>query len=92
MGPKRTHRIALLTVLATSALTGSCAGGPSGFPEVGGWTQAGEVRIYTAGGSNLACNYVYSAAPDRFDASIGSVEDMLKSMTIEFLGPMFSLD
>ena len=51
-----------------------------------------KVRIYTAGGSNLACNYVYSAAPDRFDASIGSVEDMLKSMTIEFLGPMFSLD
>jgi len=48
MGPNRTHRIALLTVLATSALTASCAGGPSGFPEVGGWTQTGEVRVYNA--------------------------------------------
>ncbi|MGD2154356.1 MAG: hypothetical protein PVG79_13890 [Gemmatimonadales bacterium] len=44
----RTHRIALLTVLAASALTASCAEAPSGFPEVEGWTQAGEVRIYTA--------------------------------------------
>ncbi len=45
MGPKGTHRISVLTALA---LTTSCAGGPSGFPEVEGWTQAGEVRIYTA--------------------------------------------
>ena len=48
MGPKRTHRIALLTVIAISALTASCAGGPSGFPEVEGWTQTGEVRVYNA--------------------------------------------
>ncbi|UCC83789.1 MAG: hypothetical protein JSW46_02320 [Gemmatimonadota bacterium] len=45
MGSKSAHRIALLTALA---LTPSCAGGPSGFPEVEGWTQSGEVRIYTA--------------------------------------------
>jgi hypothetical protein len=35
-------------VLAASALTASCAEGPSGFPEVAGWTQSGEVRVYTA--------------------------------------------
>ena len=43
-----THRISTLTVFAASALTASCASGPSGFPEVGGWTQAGEVRVYNA--------------------------------------------
>ena len=48
MGPKRILRITLLTVLAGSALTASCAEGPSGFPEVEGWTQAGEVRVYNA--------------------------------------------
>jgi len=48
VGPMRAHRLALLTVLATSALAASCAERPSGFPEVEGWTQAGEVRIYTA--------------------------------------------
>ena len=48
MEHKRTHRIAALTVLATSAFTASCARGPSGFPEVDGWTQAGDVRVYTA--------------------------------------------
>lgn len=42
------HRLALLTVLTASALAASCAESPSGFPEVEGWTQAGEVRIYTA--------------------------------------------
>ena len=46
MGPKRTLRIGLLTALA---LTASCDRGPSGFPEVEGWTQTGEVRVYTAG-------------------------------------------
>ena len=48
MGAKRTHLIALLMVLAASALTASCAGGSSGFPEVPGWTQAGEVHVYNA--------------------------------------------
>ena len=37
-----------MAVLAASALTASCAGGPSGFPEVGGWTQTGDVRVYNA--------------------------------------------
>jgi hypothetical protein len=46
--PKRPHGIPLLTVLVASAVTASCAGGPSGFPEVEGWTQDGEVRAYTA--------------------------------------------
>ena len=48
MAPKRIQRIARLRVLAASALTASCAGGPSGFPEVEGWTQTGEVRVYNA--------------------------------------------
>jgi hypothetical protein len=48
MGRNRTQRIALLRVLATSAFAASCAGGPSGFPEVEGWTQTGEVRVYNA--------------------------------------------
>ncbi len=48
MGPRRTHRPALLTILAGSALTVSCAERPSAFPEVEGWTQSGEVRIYNA--------------------------------------------
>ncbi|UCG87874.1 MAG: hypothetical protein JSW71_04830 [Gemmatimonadota bacterium] len=48
MGPKRTHRIAPFMVLATAALTTSCAGGRSGFPEVDGWTRTGEVRVYNA--------------------------------------------
>ncbi len=48
MGSIRTHRSTLTTVLAASVLTASCAEGPSGFPEVEGWTQSGDVRIYTA--------------------------------------------
>ncbi len=48
MGSQGTQRVARLTVLAAAALTASCAGEPAGFPEVAGWTQAGEVRIYTA--------------------------------------------
>ncbi len=48
MGSQRTHRIARLTVLAAAALTPACGGEPSGFPEVAGWTQSGEVRVYTA--------------------------------------------
>ena len=48
MGPHRISRIARLTVLAASAFAASCTGGPSGFPEVEGWTQAGEVRVYNA--------------------------------------------
>ena len=38
----------MTTALAASALTASCASEPSGFPEVEGWTQTGEVRMYTA--------------------------------------------
>jgi hypothetical protein len=38
----------LTTALAASALAASCASEPSGFPEVEGWAQTGEVRVYTA--------------------------------------------
>jgi hypothetical protein len=34
--------------LTALALVTSCAGGPSGFPDVEGWTQTGEVRVYNA--------------------------------------------
>ena len=44
----KTHLLALLVVAAGSPLSSSCSDGASGFPEVGGWTQSGEVRIYTA--------------------------------------------
>jgi len=45
VGSKSTHRIALLlTCLAASA----CVAEQSGFPKAEGWTQAGEVRVYTA--------------------------------------------
>jgi hypothetical protein len=46
---KRKRRTALAAALAAATvLTASCASQPSGFPEVEGWTQTGEVRIYTA--------------------------------------------
>ena len=46
---KRRRSIALTAALTVaSALTASCASEPSGFPEVAGWTQTGEVRMYTA--------------------------------------------
>lgn len=48
MGPQRTRRLNLLPALSVWVLTASCAGEPAGFPEVEGWAQAGEVRIYTA--------------------------------------------
>ena len=48
MEPERRHLIHRSMLLAALALTLSCAGGPSGFPEVEGWTQIGEARIYTA--------------------------------------------
>lgn len=44
----RARRIPRLTALAAATLSASCAGGPSGFPEMEGWTQVGEVRVYTA--------------------------------------------
>lgn len=48
MGLERAHQLALVTAFAASALTTSCARERSGFPEVEGWTQSGEVRVYTA--------------------------------------------
>jgi hypothetical protein len=41
-----TFQKTLLAVLAGSALSVACGAGPSGFPEVDGWTQTGEVRVY----------------------------------------------
>jgi hypothetical protein len=38
---------ALTTALVGSALASACGDGSPGFPEVDGWTQAGEVRVYT---------------------------------------------
>ena len=48
MKPKRTNRIPPLVVVAASALTASCGGGPAGFPAVEGWTKEAEVRAYPA--------------------------------------------
>ena len=48
MVSKRRRSIALTAALAALALTASCGGEPSGFPEVAGWTHTGDVRIYTA--------------------------------------------
>ncbi|KPJ88036.1 MAG: hypothetical protein AMS18_13860 [Gemmatimonas sp. SG8_17] len=48
MGRNRTDWIALLILLTTSTFTTSCAGGQSGFPQVEGWTRAGEIRAYNA--------------------------------------------
>ncbi len=48
MARTRTLRTAPLTGLTSLALLTSCAGGPSGFPTVEGWTQTGEVRVYNA--------------------------------------------
>ena len=51
--------VARITLLVATALTASCADEPSGFPQVGGWTQSSEVRIYT--GENL-WEYIDGAA------------------------------
>ena len=48
MKHRRQSHFARITVLATTALTASCADHPSGFPQVEGWTQSSEARIYTA--------------------------------------------
>lgn len=48
MEPKGTRWLAPVAALAAWALSATCGRGPSGFPEVAGWTQSGEVRIYTA--------------------------------------------
>lgn len=45
---QRRRQLALSAVLLTAALTASCADQPSGFPQVDGWTQSGEVRVYSA--------------------------------------------
>lgn len=42
------RQLALSAALVTAALTAACAGQPSGFPQVDGWTQSGEVRVYSA--------------------------------------------
>ena len=42
----------------------------------------------SSGGYFLACNYVYSAAPARFDANVDMVMDFLKGLKVEFLGPL----
>ncbi len=42
------RNVARVAVLATAALTASCTDRPSGFPQVEGWTQSSEVRIYNA--------------------------------------------
>ncbi len=48
MGRIRNHRLSSLIVLSAAALTFSCSGEGSDFPEVEGWTQAGEVLTYNA--------------------------------------------
>lgn len=45
---EKRRQLARSAVLVTAALTASCADQPSGFPQVDGWTQSGEVRIYNA--------------------------------------------
>ena len=44
----RTRLTPRLTLLTAWALTASCSGGTAGFPEVEGWEQVGDVRVYTA--------------------------------------------
>jgi hypothetical protein len=38
----------ILTALAASSVLLACAADRSGFPQVNGWTQSGEARVYTA--------------------------------------------
>ena len=44
----RTRLIPRLTLLTAWAFTASCSGGSAGFPEVEGWEQVGDVRVFTA--------------------------------------------
>ena len=46
-----------------------------------------KVLHFSSGGFYLACNYVYSAAPERFDENVDFVMDMLHGLVAEFLGP-----
>ena len=48
MNLTRTRLTPRLTFLAAWASTVSCSGGTAGFPQVEGWTQVGDVRVYTA--------------------------------------------
>ncbi len=48
MRQQKKGRFAPVPAIAAAALALSCAAEPSGFPQVEGWTQSTEVRIYTA--------------------------------------------
>ena len=48
MRRQKKSRLAPVPSLAAAALALSCTAEPSGFPQVEGWTQSTEVRIYTA--------------------------------------------
>lgn len=46
-----------------------------------------KVLHLSSGGYYLACNYIYSASPERFDQNVDMVLDLLKGLGVEFLGP-----
>ncbi|MCH8082496.1 MAG: hypothetical protein IID52_08965, partial [Proteobacteria bacterium] len=46
-----------------------------------------KVLHLSAGGFYLACNYIYSASPERFDQNVDMVMDFLKDLGVIFLGP-----
>lgn len=46
-----------------------------------------KVLHLSAGGFYLACNYIYSASPERFEQNVDMVMDFLKDLGVIFLGP-----
>jgi len=46
-----------------------------------------KVLHLSAGGYYLACNYIYSASPERFDQNLDMVMGILEGLRVEFLGP-----
>ena len=46
-----------------------------------------KVLHLSAGGFYLACNYIYSASPERFDQNKDMVLDLLKGLGVDFIGP-----
>ena len=46
-----------------------------------------KVLHLSAGGFYLACNYIYSASPERFEQNADMVLDLLKGLGVDFIGP-----
>lgn len=49
-----------------------------------------KMRLYSAGGTSLACNYIYTAPAENFDAFLPDIEEILGSLSLNLYSPSFA--